>query len=605
LISKRVFDILLKSDILRKVSIPRRKPEGSGIVCFATFEVDLESGELRRQGVKIRLTEQAFQVLAALIEHPGDVVRRKELRDRLWPGVSFVDFDHGLNKAINRLRDTLNDSATNPRFIETVARRGYRFIVPVVKKGVLRSTSVVPKRPRLAVLPFESIPPDPAEEFFADGLTEEMISELGRLNPSRLGVIARTSAMQYKRTTKRVDEIGTELDVDYILEGSVRRSESRARITMQLIQVRDQTHLWAESYNRHLTDILQVQHEVAQRVATSLALELLPQGKRRRKLVSPEAYEAYLRGRFFWNKGTDKGLHSAIECFEQALKYDPSYALAYSGMADSYFRLGLYFVLPSREAGAKTKAAASRALKIDDQLGEAHASMATVHCWYDWHWAGAEREFRRAIELKPNYAAAHNWYAAYLNAMLRFDEAAAEQRIAEELDPLSLMIAVAAADAYYFSRQYPSAIQCLQQVLRRNPEFASAHFNLGRAYLRSGMHQEAITEFEAAARFSGVRQAELGLACAYARAGDAKKAHDILRDLEEFGRTHYLPSPYLATLHLGLGDSGRALELLEQGFNEKCYLMMFLNADPVYDDIRAHPAFIDLIQRMGFPQYSA
>jgi TolB-like protein len=475
-----------------KVSTPRRMPEGSRIVCFATFEVDLESGELRRQGVKIRLPEQAFQVLAMLIANPGEVIRRDELRDRLWPGVSFVDFDHGLNKAMNRLRHTLNDSATNPRFIETVARRGYRFIVPVVKKKAPGSTSVLPNRPRLAVLPFESIPPDPAQEFFTDGLTEEMISELGRLNPSRLGVIARTSAMQYKRTTKRVDEIGTELDVDYILEGSVRRSESRARITMQLIQVRDQTHLWAESYNRHLTDILQVQHEIAQRVATSLALELLPQEKTRRKLVSPEAYEAYLRGRFFWNKGSDKDAQTAIECFEQALKYDPEYALAYSGMADCYFRLGLYFALPSTEAGTKTKAAASRALQIDDQLGEAHTSMATVHCWYDWYWAGAEREFRRAIELKPNYAAAHNWYAAYLNAMLRFDEAAAEQRIAEELDPLSLTIAVAAADPYYFSRQYPSAIQCLQQVLRRQPEFASAHFNLGRAYLQSGMHQEAI-----------------------------------------------------------------------------------------------------------------
>jgi TolB-like protein/Tfp pilus assembly protein PilF len=586
------------------MATPRPKLGSPRVARFATFEVDLESGELRRQGVKIRLPEQAFQVLAVLIEHPGEIVRREELRNQLWPGVSFVDFDHGLNKAINRLRHTLNDSATNPRFIETVARRGYRLIVPVARKEAPHSTSLVPNRPRLAVLPFESIPYDPAQEFFADGLTEEMISELGRLNPSRLGVIARTSAMQYKRTTKRVDEIGKDLDMDYILEGSVRRAEGRARITAQLIHVQDQTHLWAESYNRELADILQVQHEVAERVAASLALELLPGKSAPRKLVSPEAYEAFLRGRFFWNKGDDANAKVAIEWYKKALELDPEYALAHSGIADCYFRLGLYFALPSIEACVKTKAAAKRALEIDDDLGEAHTSMATVHCWYDWYWAGAEREFRRAIELKPNYAAAHNWYAAYLNAMLRFDEAAAEQKIAEELDPLSLMIAVTAADPYYFSRQYPSAIERLQRVLRRQPEFASAHFNLGRAYLQSGMHREAITAFEAAIRLSGVRQAELGLGCAYARAGDVKKAHEILNNLEEFGRTHYLPSPYLAWVYLGFGDIGMALELLEQGFNEKCYAMIFLNADPIYDSIRAHPGFVDLVKRMHFPQPS-
>ncbi len=575
------------------------------IVRFATFEVDLGSGELRKQGIKIRLPEQAFQVLWMLLDHPGEIVSREDLRDRLWSGQTFVDFDHGLNKAINRLRDALSDSAANPRFIETVARRGYRLIVPLSGEDLSHHVSVAPNRPRLAVLPFESVPPDSVQEFFTDGLTEEMISELGRFNPSRLGVIARTSAMQYKRTTKRVDEIGKELDVDYILEGTVRRSESRARITVQLIQVRDQTHLWAESYNRELIDILKVQHEVAQRVATSLALELIPQRNTRRKLVSPEAYEAYLLGRYFWNKETDRNASTAIGHFERALEHDPEYALALSGIADCYLRLGLYFALSSVEAGSRAKQAAARALEIDPNLGEAHTSMGSVHFWFDWNWSEAEREFRRAIELNPNYAAGHFRYAAYLSAMQRFAEAREEQRIAEELDPLSLIITMTAADPYYYSREYPLAIEHLQRVLKREPNFPPAHANLGRAYAQSGMYEEAITAFEKAARLSGVPQADITVGYAYARAGKTEKAEAILERMEELARTHHVPSPYLAWIHLALGDIAKAVELLEQGFRQRSYLLIFLNADPIYDSLRTQPGFLDLLERMNFPPHWA
>lgn len=577
-------------------------PERARIVRFATFEVDLASGELRKQGIKIRLPEQAFQILSMLLDHPGELVSREDLRDRLWCGETFVDFDHGLNKAINRLREALSDSAANPRFVETVARRGYRFIVPVAREDVSHGASVTPNRPRLVVLPFESVPPESVQEFFTDGLTEEMIAELGHFNPSRLGVIARTSAMQYKRTTKRVDEIGRELDVDYILEGSVRRSESRARITVQLIQVRDQTHLWAESYNRELTDILQVQREVAQRVATSLALELMPQKSTRRKLVSPEAYEAYLLGRYCWNKETDRDARAAIDHFEKALEYDPEYALALSGIADCYLRLGLYFTLSSMQAGAKAKQAAARALDIDPHLGEAHTSMGSVHFWFDWNWSEAEREFQRAIELNPNYAAAHFRYAAYLSAMQRFTEAREQQRIAEELDPLSLIITMTAADPYYYSRQYALAIDHLQRVLKREPNFPPAHANLGRAYAQSGMYEEAITAFEKAARLSGVPQADITVAYAYARSGKTDKAEAILERMEELARTHHMPSPYLAWIHLALGDTAKAVELLEQGFSERSYLLIFLNADPIYDSLRTHPGFVDLLERMKFPR---
>ncbi len=357
----------------------------------------------------------------------------------------------------------------------------------------------------------------------------------GRMNPKRLGVIARISTLLYKHSGKRINEIGKELDVDYILEGSVRRAESRARITAQLIQIPDQTHLWAESYDRELADILRVQHEVARRVADSLAFELLPDEGAHAAAVSPEAYEAYLRGRYFWNKGSGGDASTAIQWFEQCLEYDPKYALAYSGIADCYGRLGWFGALPAREAGAKAKVAATQAVKLRDLLGEAHASLALVSFWHEWNWAAAEREFRAAIDLKPNYAAAHNWYAAFLNVMLRFDEAAKQQKIAEDLDPLSLTIAMNAADPYFFARQYSSAIEHFNRVLKRDASLPAAHYNLGRAYVQAGMYQEAIAAFEAAAKLSRVRQANAALAHAYARLGEVTRAEAMLNDMEKFG----------------------------------------------------------------------
>ena len=574
------------------------------IVRFAAFEADLGAGELRKHGLRIRLPEQAFQVLATLLERPGDLVTRAELRTRLWPGRTYVDFDQGLNKAVNRLRAALGDSAANPRFVATIARRGYRLLVPVTadhSPGAL----TVPRRIRLAVLPFENVSADAEQEFFSDGLTEEMITELGRLSPGQLGIIARTSAMQYKQSGKRIDQIGRELNVDYVLEGSVRLEQKRARITVQLIHVSDQTHLWAQRYDRELADIFQVQREVAQRVADSLAFELLPDAHTRGGLVVPEAYEDYLRGRYFWNRGSDTDAQMAIERFERALQSDPGYALAYSGIADSYGRLVWFSAMTPQEAGPRAKAAATRALEIDPHLGEGRASMALVRFWYEWNWLEAEREFRRATELRPNYADVHNWYAAYLNVMGRFSEAAAEQKIAEELDPLSLTIAMNAADPHYFARRYGPAIESLKLVLRREPRFPAAHFNLGRAYAQTGMYDEAIARFESAAQLSGNRQASAALAFAYARADRAAEARKILAEVEELAAVRYMPSPQLALIHLGLGETQKALDRLEQGLEERSYWMIYLKADPVYDSLRAHPRFIRLLERMGFASSAA
>jgi TolB-like protein/Tfp pilus assembly protein PilF len=573
------------------------------IIRFAAFEVDLSAGELHKHGLRIRLAEQAFQVLAMLLEHPGDLVTRSELRSRLWPDRTYVDFDQGLNKAVNRLRTALGDSAANPRFVETIARRGYRLLVPIA--ALSPSAPAAPRRIRMAVLPFENLSSDKEQEFFSDGLTEEMITKLGRLSPSQLGIIARTSAMQYKQGGKRIDQIGRELNVDYILEGSVRLEKKRARITVQLIHVGDQSHLWAQSYDRELADIFQVQREVAQLVADSLAFKLLPESHAHVGRANPEAYENYLRGRYFWNRGSDTGAQAAIECFKRALDNDPRYALAHSGTADCYGRLVWFCSMPPLEGGPKAKAAATRALEIDVNLGEGHASMALVRFWYEWNWPEAERELRRATELRPNYADVHNWYAAYLNVMGRFREAASEQKLAEELDPLSLTIAMNAADPYYFARRYDPAIENLKLVLRREPSFSPAHFNLGRAYAQNGMYDEAITAFESAAQLSGNRQASAALAFAYGRAGRVAEARKLLADIERLAVDHYMPAPQLALIHLGLGETEQALDRLEQAFEERSYWMIYLNADPVYDGLRNHPRFIQLLERMGFEPAAA
>ncbi|MBV8571771.1 MAG: winged helix-turn-helix domain-containing protein [Acidobacteriaceae bacterium] len=569
------------------------------ILCFGAFEADLDSGELRKQGMRVRLPHQAFRFLTTLLERPGDLVTRDELRSAVWASDTFVDFDHGLNKAVNKLRQVMNDSAHSPRFIETVAKRGYRFIAPVTGREQSAAKVSAVRRIRLAVLPFENLSPDPSQEFFSDGLTDEMITELGRLNPGRLGVIARTSAMRYKRTAKRVDEIGRELGVDYILEGSVRRAENRIRITSQLIQVKDQTHLWAESYNRELADVFHLQAEVAHRVASSLAFELLP--GRVTNGVSPQAYDAYLKGLYSWNQGTDAAAWNAIELFRQAIALHPRYALAYSAIADCYGRLVWFGALRPDEACAKAREAALSALEIDQELGEAHCSLALVHFWFDWNWSAAEHEFRRAISLKPNYAAAHNWYAAYLNVIGRHAEARAEQARAEEWDPLSVSNAMTRADPYYFSRQYASAIQELEPIVQREPHYFPAEYNLARAYALMGDCEKALEAFKRVAAICQVPQAEAAVAYAYALTGNKAEAALIEERIEQFAASHYFPAPQLALIRLGMGDKKGAVRRLQQGLEERSFLMIYVKSDPVYDGLREDPDFIKILKSMNFP----
>jgi TolB-like protein/tetratricopeptide (TPR) repeat protein len=562
---------------------------------FGTFEIDLRSREVRKRGLRVRLEEKPFQILELLLEKAGNVVTRRTLRDKLWPD-THVGYEHNLNTAINKLRELLGDSAHSPRFVETVPRRGYRFIAPL---EMPERPSLVPAKKMLAVLPFENLSGDAEQEYFADGLTEELISQLGQLNPRRLGVIARTSAVLYKGTKKSVSEIAKELKVDCVLEGSVRRAGKRARITVQLIEAWDQTHLWSASYDRELRDVLGVQNDVAQQVGKALAVELLPEPQANSRTVDPVAHEAYLRGRFFCGQRTEEGLKKAIGSFETALSIEPTCARSYSGMADCYGLLCWFGAYAPRIAGEKASAAANRALEIDASLSEPHASLALVKYWYEWDWEGAEKEFRRAIELNASNAVAHLWYASYLNTMGRLEEARNIQRVAQELDPLSLMIHMSAADPLFYARQYEGAIAHLRQLLEQEPRFFPALFNAGRAYVQKGMYGNAILAFEKAVQLSGNREGLPALAHAYAVSGRTHEARKLLQELLNDSSGRYVASPMIARVYLGLGEINEALQWLGKGFEERSYWMIFLKMDPVYDTIRGDTRFKELLKRVG------
>jgi TolB-like protein/Flp pilus assembly protein TadD len=561
-------------------------------VRFGTFEVDFEARELRKRGMRVRLEEKPFQILELLLERPGQVVTRQSLCEKLWPD-THVGYQQSLNTAVNKLRELLGDSPQSPRFVETLPRVGYRFIAPVDTAGRRQGHT---KKKMLAVLPFENLSGDAAQEFFAEGLTEELISHLGQLNPKRLGVIARTSAIQYKGSKKKIGEIAGELGVEYVLEGSVRCQGPNVRITAQLIDARDQTHLWAASYDRELRDILAVQHDVARQVVKALAVELLPGQEAAQSAADPAAHEAYLRGRFFAGQRSEDALTKAIDCFEQALSLDPNCARASYGIAECSGLLCWFGALSPREAGRRAAEAASRALQIDETLGEAHASMALIRYWFEWDWFAAEQEFLRAIELNPSCTSAHQWYASFLGAMGRLEEARSEHELARQLDPLSLIISLGAAEPYFYARQYDQVIAHLRGILEQEPRFFPALFNLGRACVEKGMYPEAIAAFEKAVQLSGNREGRPALAHAYAKAGRTGVARSILAEMKIHTGGRYVASPMIARIHLGLGEIDAAFEWLRKGIEERSYWIVFLKMDPVYDAIRSDPRFVDLLR---------
>jgi len=498
-------------------------PTSVQVVRFGEYEADLRSRELRRDGATVRLPDQSFEVLAMLLEQPGGLVGREDLRKRLWPADTFVDFDHGLNNAVKRLRDALGDSADVPQFVETLPRRGYRFIgkidctepeapVHLPKQGSEASgqyqrgiifllsaglvaallllfflsmrwngwagpTTRLPHPIMLAVLPFQNLSGEASQDYFSDGLTEEMITQLGKLNGNQLNVIARTSSMMYKRTTQDVGQIGRELGVDYVLESSVRRDGDQVRITVQLIRVKNQAHVWADSYDREARHSIAVQEEVARAVAQQIRVKLADTGAGQRPL-NPAANEAYLRGRYFWNQFTENGFGQAVSYFGQAVAADSKFASAYSGLSDSYAFLVITNVIPPREGWPKARDAAQRAVELDGALSDGRLSLAHFRM-HIWDWKDSELEFKKAIALNPSNATAHRWYAAYLASLAKHQEALEEITQARRLDPLSLTINAEVVRTLYYGRQYEQAVEQARKAELLDPEFPRTHFWLG------------------------------------------------------------------------------------------------------------------------------
>jgi TolB-like protein/Tfp pilus assembly protein PilF len=573
--------------------------QSARIFRFGVFELDLRAGELRKRGLKIKLQEKPLQVLALLLEHPGEVVTREELRRRLWAADTFVDFDHSVNTAVNKLREALGDSAENPRFIETLPRHGYRFVATLAgpSRESVAQPQARPEKVRLAVLPLENLGGDPGEEHFVDGMTEELITELGGLQPARLGVIARTSTMKYKQTKKGIDEIGRELGVDYVVEGSVRRADGRVRISAQLIQVSDQTHLWAQSYERELSGVLAVQSEVARAIAARIQIQLAPAPRGR--LVgtlptTPRAYELYLKGRYYFNRANPHDHEKALEYFQQAVNEDPLYAAAYAGIADTYVFLALFYGLP-RESALKARNAATKALELNPNLAGAHLSLAIIKVLNDWDWASAEAECRRAIELEPGASEPHRTYGWLLSLLGRHEQAIAETRQGRDLDPLSSNANYDLAFALYRARRYDEAIAQLQKVLELDPKFPPAHVGLGHIYAVQSRYAGALAELvEAGAR------PEL-TAWVHALAGRQAKARKALAEaLERKGAG--TSTVVVSVVYALLGEKDKAFECLEQGYHDRDWLMICLRAAPPLDPLRSDPRFQDLLRRMKFPE---
>jgi TolB-like protein/DNA-binding winged helix-turn-helix (wHTH) protein/tetratricopeptide (TPR) repeat protein len=643
-------------------------PSATRLVRFGVFEVDLRSGELRKKGARVRLQGQPFLLLVTLLKQRGEVITRDELRGTLWPDGTFINFDHSLGTALNKLRDVLGDSAANPRFIETLPRRGYRFIAPIEAVGEIQFSRVasdvppvqqepaageldesrepdqvqpldatipgtrpswpiawkmsglvvlllsvslavwLPLRGRadapirsLAVLPLENLSGDPSQDYFSDGMTDELIAELGQI--SQLRVISRTSAMTYKGARKPLPQIARELNVDAVVEGTVLRSGNRVRITAQLILASAEKHLWAHSYEVVLKDILLLQKDVARSIAGQIRTKLNSTeatGLNHSKAVNPEAYDAYLKGRYFWNKRTGEGLKKAIGYFTQAIETDPTYAPAYSGMADSYALMGdwEYGVLPPADAFPKAKAAAAKALALDNTLGEAHTSLAFVFDLFDWNWEAAEREYRQAVDLSPNYATVHQWYSWHLIVLGKTGEALAEMGKAEGLDPLSLIISADMADVLLISRRYDEAIQQSRKTMEMDPHFAVAHYQLGQAFVQKRMDDEAIAELQQAIGLSGGNKTfRSALAYAYARSGRRDKALEILNDLNNRLNNGFLNASEIALVYIGLGDKDQAMTWLEKAYGERFNPSVLIR--PSFDPLRSDPRFQNLLRRIG------
>jgi TolB-like protein/DNA-binding winged helix-turn-helix (wHTH) protein/Tfp pilus assembly protein PilF len=641
-------------------------------VRFGPFELDLSCNELHKYGHRIRIQQQPLRVLALFLEHPGDLVTRDELRSRLWPDGLFVDFEHGLNRSVNKLRRALLDSADSPRYIETLPSLGYRFIAPVevVQNGkdhglsdteALAGPTALPERisvpntipgnipstnssqtrrtpsrsvviamlaaallfvaatigwqklarrpapvgqTMMVVLPFENLTGDPGQDYFCDGMTEELTAQFGNFDPGRLGVIARTTAMHYKGTSKTIKEIAAELGVRYVVEGSVRRVKSRIRLTTQLIEAGDQRHLWARTFDRESSDILGLQRDISIAIVQEIpsylgtAREAQPQHRRPN---NSEAYLDYLRGRFFWNKRNNDGLNKSISYFKRAIAEDPQYAQAYAGLADAYLVLGGDGT--PHEIYQQGAASAANALTLDPALAEAHTSLAYFKFIDEWDWEGADREFRRALSLDPGYATAHHWYALYLSAMNRMPESISEIEKAVELDPLSTAINSNVGAIYYQAGEYEKSRIQLRKTLELDPNFVPAHGYLGYIDQITGRYDDALAEYREAQQIAGNDLAYVGdVGRVYVLMNRKEEGEKLLQRASENSQIAQQFSPYsLCLIYSSLGDVDAGLKWLEKSIEIREFTATEFTHDMRIENLRRDPRFVEIRRQFNIP----
>ncbi|MBZ5562715.1 MAG: winged helix-turn-helix domain-containing protein [Acidobacteriia bacterium] len=650
-----------------------------GLLRFGVFEVDLKTGELRKQGLKLKLQIQPFRILATLLERPGELVTREEIREKLWPADTFIDFEHSVNSSIKKLREVLSDDAETPRYIETLPRRGYRFIAavetgqpwgdqfiasvetargavstsapvsppgnvaagmspvqqvgavrePPLRKGwiialmtgavvaslaailalnlagvrdrVMRAVRAVrepslPKIESIAVLPLANLSGDKKQEYFADGMTDELITTVAKIRSLR--VISRTSSGQYKDTKKSILQIARELNVDAVVEGSVLRSGNRVRITATVIHGSTERRLWGGTYEGDFGDVLILQGEVASAIAEEIRIGLTPQEHARLiagRPVNPEAYELYLMGRYFMGRWP-ADLEKATQYFEQAVAKDPQYAPAYAGLSLAYS--GASFFRPPRELNFKAKAAALKALELDDTLAEAHTAMGRVLTLYDWDWAAAERELKRGIELNPSSPVAHRHYWSLLVALGRFGEAIAEAERARNLDPLSVGSYRGLAWVHSWARHYDQAIAYYQQALALDPSHTQSRVGLAATYFLKGMYAEALKEDERL----GAPGDGPHMVVFYALTGRRSQALAILQPLERrWAQEKYVDSTGVAQVYGSLGDTEHACAWLNRAYEERDPEMPWVFADAAFDRVHEAACFQGLRRRMHFP----
>jgi len=575
---------------------PTRTPR---TVRFGAFEVDLQARELRKRGLRLKLQEKPFQILEMLLERPGEVVMRHELRKRLWPD-TYVGFDRSLNTAINTLRRALGDSPGNPRFVETHSRRGYRFIAPLEMAEEAAPAIAQPLR-SVAILPFENVGADPELEYLSDGITESIISTLSQLPDVR--VMARSAVFRYKGPGIDPLAVGRDLRLHAVLTGRVVPHGDNLTIGTELVEVQNGWRLWGEVYTRSVSEIFAVQEDIAQEIASNLSLRLAGEERNvfiKRSTGNVEAYRDYLKGRYYCNKMSPDALRKSVGCFEQAIEKDSRYALAHAGLADAYNLFAFFGLRPAKEVMPLAKEAALRALELDETLAEAHVTLGSIRDIYDWDWSAGEQEFQRALELSPSYPAAHHGYADHLAALGRTQEALSEIFKAQELDTLSLVYSMEIAWNWFMAREYDRALEQSLKTLEMEPLFTPAQHTLGLAYEQMGKPEEAIAAFQRALTGSGGNPVPLAaMAHAYSTAGRRSEATEKLNELRQLAREAYVPPYWLALPHAGLGEKDAAFEWLERAYEQRDVWLVWLKREPRFDVLRSDPRLEHLLRGIG------